>query len=195
VRLADAVFRQGHLSEQALVEALMTGDRPVHLDRCDLCADRAVELGRWLDDVRAIGLEAADAAFPPEVLQSQQAQIMRRLEQLEQPAARVLTFPGLARSSQQSGGRRVAPGWVGVALAAGVVLGAIGGQMTARLGGTAAPPVTVAESEPVPAAPRAVPANFDVDDLLRQDLERVPVSELEGLSEITPRLLASNIGG
>ena len=28
MRLADAVFRQGHLSEQALVEALMTGDRP-----------------------------------------------------------------------------------------------------------------------------------------------------------------------
>ena len=42
-----------------------------------------------------------------------------------------------------------------------------------------------------------VPTRFPdyVDDLLRQDLERVPVSELEGLSEITPRLLASNIGG
>ena len=51
MRLIDAVFRQGHLSEQALVEAVMTGERPAHLDRCDLCADRAVELGRWLDDV------------------------------------------------------------------------------------------------------------------------------------------------
>jgi hypothetical protein len=194
VRLADAVFRQGHLSEQALVEALMTGDRPAHLDRCDLCADRAVELGRWLDDVRAIGLEAADAAFPPDVLQNQQAQIMRRLEQLEQPAARVLTFPGLQRSSQQNGGRRVAPAWVGVALAAGLVLGAIGGQMTARLGGPVAAPASVAEADPAATSPRAVPASFDVDQLLRQDLERVPVLELEPLNNSMPRLIAS-IGG
>ena len=195
MRLADAVFRQGHLSEQALVEALMTGDRPAHLDRCDLCADRAVELGRWLDDVRAIGLEAADAAFPPDVLQLQQAQIMRRLEQMEQPAARVLTFPGLQRSSQQAGGRRVAPAWVGVALAAGVVLGAVGGQMTARMGGQIAPPVSVAETDPGPSNPRAVPGRLDVDDLLRQDLERVRVSEFEPLGEIMPRLVAANIGG
>jgi hypothetical protein len=82
-----------------------------------------------------------------------------------------------------------------VALAAGVVLGAIGGQVSARLGGPIAPPVSVVETDPTPSGPRAVPANFDVDELLRQDLERVPVLELEPLGQIMPRLVASNIGG
>ena len=45
MRLIDMVLRQGHLSEQALMEALTGGDRPAHLDRCDLCAERAVDLG------------------------------------------------------------------------------------------------------------------------------------------------------
>ena len=65
MRLSDRLFRRGHLSERALIDALLSGDRPAHLDRCDICAERAVDLGRWMDDVRTTGIEAADAAFSP----------------------------------------------------------------------------------------------------------------------------------
>ena len=166
MRLVDTVFRQGHLSEQALVEALLTGDRPVHLDRCDICAERAVRYGRWLDEVRTLGVEAADAAFPPERLAAQQAQIMRRLELVDQPS-RVITFPRPAHLDTPIGhARRVSPAWVGIAAAAGLVLGVIGGQLTARMGeasggATSIRPITPnvpAMNEPIAAMPSAAPA-------------------------------------
>ena len=81
MRLVDTLFRSGHLSDQGLVEAWQTGNRPAHLDQCELCLDRTVELTRWLDEVRHIAVAEADAAFPPERLAAQQAQILRRLEQ------------------------------------------------------------------------------------------------------------------
>jgi len=134
VRLADAILRRGHLSERALAEVCITGERPIHLDRCDLCAERAVQLGRWLDDIRTVGIETADAAFPQERLAAQQAQILRRLEQLDHPA-RVITFPGQSRYSQpEIARRRSAPAWVGLGAAAGLVLGIVGGQIVGRLG-------------------------------------------------------------
>jgi hypothetical protein len=68
VRLSDRLFRRGHLSERALVDALLTGNRPAHLDRCDICADRAVNLGRWMDDVRIAGVDAADGTASGSVL-------------------------------------------------------------------------------------------------------------------------------
>jgi hypothetical protein len=147
VRLVDAVFRQGHLSDQALAEALMTGDRPAHLDRCDLCAERAIGFGRWLDEVHAAGVEAADRVFTPEKLAAQQSQIMRKLEQLDEPA-RVIAFPRQYRMNTPEGGaRRVAPAWVGVAAAAGLVVGVVSGQMSARLG-SPAPEATNAGAAP-----------------------------------------------
>ena len=131
MRLVDAIFRSGHLSERALVEAVMTGERPAHLERCDICVERAVDLGRWLDQVRVMGIETADAAFPPDRLAAQQQQILRRLEQLDQPA-RVIAFPSQYRLGRELGGRRVAAGWVAVAAAAGVVLGVVSSQVTQR---------------------------------------------------------------
>jgi len=210
VRLADTVFRSGHLSEGAIVEAVMTGDRPLHLDRCEICAERAVEVGRWMDQVRAVGLEAADAAFPAEQLAAQQAQIMRRLEQLDQPA-RVIAFPSQTRLAQETGGRRVAAGWLGVAAAAGLVLGVVGGQMTARVGEPAGqaqtvangdqqvpapvvtPPGTPAAKPPVrPSAP-AQTAGATTTRLDDADLTRVHSSLLSDLEEATPRILAGRI--
>jgi len=66
------------------VAQAMTGMKKGMLAANPIAAD-----GRWyvvqLDDVRATATEAADAAFPPERLLTQQQQIMRRLEQLDQP--------------------------------------------------------------------------------------------------------------
>jgi hypothetical protein len=194
VRLADTLLRRGHLSERTLVETLMTGDRPGHLDRCDLCARRAVELGRWLDDLKAVGLEEADRVFPPERLALQQAQILRRLEQLDEPS-RIIAFPSQYQLEPRGmGRRRVAPAWVGVAAAAGVVLGVIGGQISARAGLTAAN----APSAPQPAAvttPAAVPASgvpsnaaFRQNSLLELNLENGTSPALDALNEMTPSM-------
>src|SRR5829696_1085524 len=119
MRLVDAILRQGHLSEQTLAEAIMTGDRPLHLDQCDICGERALNLSRALDTVRSAAMDAADDAFPPERLAAQQAQILRRLEQADE-LTRVIAFPVQIRvDAPPPARRRVAAGWIGVAAAAG----------------------------------------------------------------------------
>jgi hypothetical protein len=184
VRLSDRLFRRGHLSERALVDALFTGDRPAHLERCDICAERAVELGRWLDDVRVTGTESADAAFSPERLALQQTQVLRRLEQLDQPA-RVITFPGQNRTAQrEAADRRVAPAWLGVAAAAGLVLGVIGGQIMPRVGSPAAPAIPVqvtATGDDAPNAARLSQPDLDVD------LDGLGIPAFDVVDVITPK--------
>lgn len=186
MRFADLILRQGHLSERAIVDAVMAGTRPVHLDRCDICASRAVDLSRWLDDTRELGLESADAVFSPEQLTAQRAQILRKLEQLDEPS-RVISFPRhAARIDEPASGRRVAASWVAIAAAAGLVVGVVGGQVSARL---AAPPASAADanlaeppvSEPAVANNRAS-LKHDYDDALT-------LRSLEALDEITPRLV------
>jgi hypothetical protein len=190
MRLVDVLFRQGHLSERALADAIMGGDRPFHLDRCDICAARAVELNRWLDTVHASATEAADDAFPPERLAAQQSQILRRLEQLDEPA-RVIAFPRQTRPESREGGSwRVAPGWLGVAAAVGLVVGAIGGQFTARVGNGPAP-LAVAPIALV-TVPDAEPATFTnaswVDPV---DVDGYIPASLDALNEATPRIVTA----
>lgn len=193
MRLSDRLFRRGHLSERALIDALLSGDRPAHLDRCDVCAERAVDLGRWMDDVRTTGVEAADAAFSPERLALQQTQILRRLEQLDQPA-RVIAFPSQNRLNERDRtDHRVAPAWVGVAAAAGLVLGVIGGQMSPRFGApTPAVVVPAAEAAPTTAAPPVAgsdtPGFRALGSLLDMDFD-TPVKSLELVDDLTPRLM------
>ena len=200
MRLVDAVLRQGHLSERALVDAIMTGDRPAHLDRCEICAERAVDLGRWLDEARTLGSAAADAAFPPERLASQHAQIMRKLEQLDQPS-RVIHFPSLSRAeSRGTVDRRVAPAWVGVAAAAGLAIGLVGGQLTARLGDRATPsPVAAnAPADPLQAFGGDPSDTGTIDhSLLDLNLDTIDISTLDILNQATPSIIsrATDRGG
>jgi hypothetical protein len=184
VRLADAVLRQGHLSDQAVADAVMTGDRPAHLDRCDLCAERALDMGRWLTHVKSAAVESADAAFPPERLAAQQAQILRRLEQLDEPS-RVIAFPNQSRlTPREAGQRRIAPAWLGVAAAAGLVVGAIGGQMSVRV----EPPTAVPMSAEIPTP------EPDTSFLFDMDLDTTP-EQLQDIDAITPRLVALQSSG
>jgi hypothetical protein len=177
VRLIDVVFRQGHLSEQALIEAIAGGQRPLHLDRCDLCAERAVGIGRWMDEVQLDATDVADAVFTTEQLAAQQSQILRRLEQLDNPA-RVIAFPSASRSGRDAGGRRVSASWVGVAAAAGLVIGIVGGQLSARLN----QPLTVPQAQTAEAAP-PIDARF-----LEQSYDQMSIPAFEGMDEMTPRL-------
>ena len=173
----DAVFRQGHLSEQALIEAVAGGNRPPHLDRCELCAERADAIGRWMDEVQHDAMESADAVFTPDHLAAQQSQILRRLEQLDNPA-RVIAFPVAGRADRESGGRRVAASWVGVAAAAGLAIGIVGGQLSARLSQPAAPQGQIADAIPAP-----VDAQF-----LEQSYDQIYISAFDAVDEMTPRL-------
>ena len=179
MRFIDVVFRQGHLSEQALIEAVVGGERPAHLDRCDICAERAVEIGRWMDEVQRVGDEAAEAVFTPERLSAQQAQILRRLEQLDSPA-RVIAFPAASRGEREASGRRVAASWVGVAAAAGLAIGVVGGHFSARL---SQPAPTPQVAQAVVQEPPPVDGGF-----LEQSYERLSVPSLDVLDEITPRM-------
>jgi hypothetical protein len=189
MRLVDALLRQGHLSERAIVEALMTGDRPLHLDRCDVCAARAVDMNRWLDAVKFAAIDAADEAFPQERLTAQQAQIQRRLAQLDEPA-RVITFPGQHRlEARDAGRRRVAPAWVGVAAAAGLVVGVIGGQVMARND----VPTAVA---PAPAAVTTAPLPQETESTVTaatwadpEEMDAFMPRSLHTLNEMTPRIV------
>jgi hypothetical protein len=193
VRLVDVLLRRGHLSESALTEAILSGARPAHLDSCDACARRALDLGRWLDDIRATALEAADQAFPPERLALQQSQILRRLEQLDEPA-RVLAFPAApVAAPRDASRRRVAPAWVGVAAAAGLVIGVISGQATARLGqesqAVATSPATPAQAPPPPVGPAAsdpIPASASLMDL---NLDDYTPDSLRLINDMTPSLV------
>jgi hypothetical protein len=178
VRLIDVVFRQGHLSEQALIEAIAGGERPLHLDRCDLCAERAVAIGRWMDEVQVDATEAADAVFTTERLDAQQSQILRRLEQLDNPA-RVIAFPAAGRTGREVGGRRVSASWVGVAAAAGLVIGIVGGQVSARL----SQPITVPQTQNAENVAAPVDAEF-----LEQSYDQLSIPAFERMDEMTPRL-------
>lgn len=189
MRLADTLFRHGHLSERALADAILTGQRPVHLDRCDLCVERAAGLGRSLDLVRDAAIDVADEAFPAERLSAQHAQIMRRLEQLDEPT-RVIAFPRQTRLEARPDMRRlVARGWIGVAAAAGLVVGIIGGQATARVHG---PAVTTSATQETttsvtPATPDRqvlVPMNSSMLDM---DLDAFTPESLGAMNDITPR--------
>ena len=190
MRLIDTVFRQGHLSERALVDAIVAGERPQHLDRCDICAERAVALARWMDELQADAADMADDIFTPERLQAQQQHVMRRLEQLDQPA-RVIAFPAASRADLNgSSGRRVAASWVAVAAAAGLVIGVIGGQVSARLSRPVAPvPVTAAVTPSVDATLASDTTTGPVDSsVLDNPYESLDVPSLVALNDMMPRV-------
>ena len=192
----DVVLRGGHLSDRALVGVCMTGERPAHMDRCDICAERAIALGRWLDDVRALGEADIDAVFPAERLAAQQAQIMRRLEQLDQPA-RVIAFPRHLRlDGQAEHGHRVSASWVAVAAAAGLVLGVIGSQVSARF--TSSPAAKTATAQLATAAPAAAvdaARVAQINQIDQDDADRQYLGNLSPLDHITPRAVPESEQG
>jgi anti-sigma factor RsiW len=166
----------------------MAGDRPAHLDRCDICADRALELGRWMDDVRAVAEADIDVAFPAERLAAQQSQIMRKLEQLDQPS-RVIAFPKHIKLDSQTGRvRGIAPGWLAVAAAAGLILGVAGSQVSSRF--TSPPVTTTAEKAPAAAAQQVDEETIRRVNQVDQDASgRVRINSIEALDQATPTFL------
>lgn len=188
MRFADRLLRR-HLSETVLTRAWIAGERPPHLDDCPDCASRADDLGHWLERMRSEANVAADQAFPPERLAIQQAQILRHMTQADHPV-RVIEFPASRPVEPEfRSARRVAPAWLGVAAAAGLAVGVVGGHL-------AAPRETVpagAAIDTATASPEAFPAtepdlmDYPVD-LFDPRLDLAPTA-LRDLDEATPSIV------
>lgn len=191
MRLADVVLRGGHLSESALVEAWNTGIRPVHLDRCDICAERALEISHWLEDVKSLGRADADVVFTAERLSAQRGQILQRLEQLDRPR-KVISFPArTVRFSDNSPGRGIRAGWLAAGLAAGLTVGAVTVELSHsfRIGQA---PVQMASGTSVPQAPDLT-TSADDSALFDDPYSETALTSLQAMAEMTPRLVVEAV--
>ncbi len=188
MRLADVILRRGHLSEDALVEVWSTGVRPSHLDRCDICAERAMDMSRWLEDVRDMGAAEADAVFPEERLAAQRSQVLQRLESLDRPA-KVISFPARAvRPSDAADRRRVSPGWLAAAAAAGLALGIVSIELSHTFETGPAPTTQVADGA-TNGQPSGLGTVIDASILEDDPYSRTQLGSLEFMDEMTPRLI------
>lgn len=194
------IGRPRHLDDERLHECYLAersggplDPRAVeHLADCAACGARYAEVAGFLAGVRHEGELEADEVFTAERLDQQQAQILRRIEQLNR-SARVISFPGFGGSAVASASRRVAPRWLAAAAAAGLFVGVavggmVSGQRAARNSATlpiAAPPAVL-----VSAAPDSVEPIDDISFLLELELalERPRTQELQPIDAWTPRI-------
>jgi hypothetical protein len=179
MRLADLALRRGHLSEDALIDVWSSGSRPAHLEHCDQCADRALEMSRWLEDVQAMGRADADDVFPEIRLENQRDQILNRLAQLDRPS-KVISFPAASAAARQPfAAQRVSPGWLAAAAAAGLMIGVVSMELShmVSFGDTVAPAVATAPVTP-----------YDDTDLFDNMYDRPELGSLLALDEMTPRI-------
>jgi hypothetical protein len=200
VSILNRLRLNAHLDDAALAEiwtdsSLRNGQGAhPHLHACAACRSRYAAFTGWLEDVRSDAIAEADAAFPPERLATQHAQIFRRLEAAERPA-RVIRFPKFARPIS-SGSSRVHR-WVVTSAAAGVIVGvALGQMMDLRHPAQTAPDaVTVRYSEPprsdrqAAAVQTASATSNDAAFMaeIEASLTRPTVAELRAIDEFTPR--------
>ena len=187
MRIADTLLRRGHLSDDALADVWYTGSHPAHLDTCSLCADRAREMGRWLDQTRDVGVSEADAAFPEERLAVQRAQIFRKLKAADRPS-RLLSFPKqppVMASETPSHDHRVSSRWIAAAAAAGLILGVIGGRMSVW---PSAQTARTATAQPVTKAPETARANDTDLQLLDSEIIQPQIHSLSAIDTLTPQI-------
>lgn len=182
MRIADTILRGGHVSDDVLIEAWYSGARPAHLDNCDACAERALDMARWLEQTKQLAADSADAVFTPERLAAQQSNIMSRLEQLDRPS-KLLSFPRTAMpaavSEMQMPQRQQHIGaWIAVA-AACLVLGVIGGRLSVW---EPSVPVQSAQAPVTPAPKAPAPAV----DLYPGEIDRPELNSLSAIENLTP---------
>ena len=124
-RLLDSHLDDTTLRTLAFDAGVMSDAAAAHLSGCPRCQVRAATVHRALDAVRTEAHAAADAAFSAADFDRQQRAIAARIARSHR-AARVLPFPG-----HESGlaPHRADRRWLAVAAAAGLVLGALAGQL------------------------------------------------------------------
>ncbi len=166
-----------------------------HLLECADCRARYEELCDWLEVVRVEAIDEADAAFPPDRLAAQQANVLRRLEAAGR-SARVIAFPKFAQPLSHRS--TIASRWITVAAAAGLVIGVALGQWMDLRHRFGAQPIRTADAvvATAPAAPQPEmvikTAGTLSDDALLLELDATlqmhpAVAPLRAIDTITPR--------
>jgi len=126
-------MRANHLSDDRLIELCMldalSSAEQQHLSTCARCDARRVNMQRLLEEVSDVATADADAAFPLERLNRQQARILARLQHEGRPA-RVIAFPaGHPPHEPIASRRRPASRWIAAAAVGGLVVGVIAGRL------------------------------------------------------------------
>jgi hypothetical protein len=152
-----------------------------HLDGCARCQARAADARRRLEATRAAAGVAADAAFSATDLDRQRRAILSRIRRGHRPA-RVLAFPGHeAPGPPPRADRR----WLAAAAAAGLVLGALAGQLPHL--DSATPPATRIDA---PAVESVRADSRPLEDTLLSEVDAAldPAArpELRALDALTP---------
>lgn len=189
MRIADTLLRGGHVSEDALADAWYTGVRPAHLDACNLCAERALELSRWLDETKETAVEAADAVFTPERLAAQQSQILRKLEHLDRPS-KLLSFPRAGAGAPADlplPVRHTIVPWIAVA-AACLILGVVAGRLSVWQ-----PAPTVQSAQVAPVAPQSPAPVADIREVEQYpgEISQPELNSLSALETMTPQVFVA----
>src|SRR6185436_5978173 len=106
------------------------GDAHTHMAGCTTCQSRGRAVTELLDGVTRATADETDALFGADLLARQHSRIMSRVA-LECRSARIISFPAStpAPVRHARGGTR----WVAAAVAAGVILGIVGEQLTERI--------------------------------------------------------------
>jgi hypothetical protein len=197
-------MRVNHLSDDRLIELSMldalSAAEQQHLSTCTRCDARRQDLQRLLDEVSETADAAADAAFPLERLNRQQARILARLQHEGRPA-RVIAFPAGHTPHEPLVSRtRPASRWIAAAAVGGLVVGVIAGRFGhdysfPRAG---APRVISARAVEQPefrapgttATLREVTASISDDEFLNQieiAIDAPAAAALQPLDDLTPR--------
>ena len=202
------IFRARHLPEDRLFECYLAeqGGEPLeppaaeHLSDCHECSTRYGDLRRFMDGLRSEADAALDEIFTPEQWRAQQQSIARRLELLAHPA-RIISFPtqSASRSTAAAPPPHVAPRWLGMAAAAGLVIGVgAGSWIYTRVPGSGPASLPVRSLAPIESpmiATSGIPSGAAVTDVndqflseLELALERPHTQELVALDELTPHV-------
>jgi hypothetical protein len=184
-RLIDAHLDETTLRALAFDPGVTSEAAAAHLSDCARCQSRAAAAERALDGLRADAHAAADAAFSAADLDRQQRAIAARIARTHR-AARVLPFPGhdVALTARPADRR-----WLAAAAAAGLVLGALAGQLPHLGNGVPADEAAGAAG----AAPAVVAARVEtrpLEDTLLSEVEAALDTEarpeLRALDALTP---------
>ena len=189
-------MNERHLSDDRLIDLCVSratpeGDEGAHLAMCATCAARRLSIVGILDELDAAAASNADAAFPPDRLERQQARILQRVDKDGRPG-RLISFPaGEPPATPLRSRPRVR--WAAAAAAAAFIFGLVTGHFAHLLSVRTAPPRAagiVSNNDTNPAPPRAVPTTFSEDEFLGQvelaATQNGPVA-LRPLDAMTPR--------
>jgi hypothetical protein len=187
-------MNERHVCDDRLIDLCVSGaaagsDEAAHLSACATCQARRLSIVGILEELDMAAAASADAAFPPDRLERQQARILQRVDQDGRPG-RLIAFPAnqppatLLRS--RSGVR-----WAAAAAAAAFVFGLVAGHLAHNLSlGNEPQPAGIVSNNTAPPPLRAVSTTFSEDEFLGQielaAAQSGPVA-LRALDAMTPR--------